>query len=68
MELLSAGGKVKMEAREQEELKRDTNEEPQLISLDAYHDGLASEGHSRESASVLKSEAPRLSSLQSEEL
>jgi len=68
MELLSAGGKVKMEPREREELKRDSDEEPQLISLDAYHDGLASEGHSRESASVLKSEAPQLSSLQSEEV
>ena len=68
MELLSAGGKVKMEAREREEHKQDSNDEPQLISLNAYHDGLASEGHSRESASVLKSEAPRLSSLQSEEV
>ena len=66
MELLSAGGKVKMEAREDH--KQDSNDEPQLISLNAYHDGLASEGRSRESASVLKSEAPRLSSLQSEEV
>ena len=56
MELLSAGGKVKMEARE--EHKQDSNDEPQLISLNAYHDGLASEGHSRESAPLLKSEAP----------
>ena len=58
MELLSAGDKVKSEPKEREELKRDSDDEPKLLTLDAYHDGLASEGHSRESAPLLKSEAP----------